>query len=66
MTRAKVSDLRNLSVPELDQKKNALEKELFELEQMKVTGQLDKPHRFKAVRRQIAQINTLKKEKQHV
>ena len=63
MSQAKAKDLRGLSLQELLQKKSALEKELHELNQKKVSGQLDKPHIFKQTRRQIAQILTLAKEK---
>ncbi|MCG3176430.1 MAG: 50S ribosomal protein L29 [Candidatus Omnitrophica bacterium] len=66
MSTAKIADLRSLSVAELGQKKEALQKELFELRQKKVTGQLEKPHQFRLVRRQIAQINTIQREKNHV
>lgn len=65
MSQPKARDLRDLSREELDQKKKALEKELFELRQKKVTGQLDKPHLFKQARRQIARVNTIQREKQH-
>ena len=61
----KVSEVRNLSVSELDAKKEALNKELFELRQKKITGTLEKPHFFKAIRKQIAQINTIKQEMRH-
>ena len=63
MSRVKAKDLRGLSAVELDQKRDALEKELHDLRQKKVTGQLDKPHFFKQLRRQIAQVNTVQKEK---
>jgi large subunit ribosomal protein L29 len=66
MSRSKVKDFRNLSAQELDQKKDTLEKELYALRQRKITGQLEKPHQFKMMRRQIAQINTLKREMRHV
>ncbi len=62
MTQVKAKDLRGLSGQELLHKKTVLEKELFDLRQKKVTGQLDKPHQFKLARRQIAQINTLEHE----
>lgn len=65
MNKIKFNELKNLSQPELTQKKNSLEKELFELRQKRASGQLDKPHFFKAIRRQIAQINTLQKETKH-
>lgn len=63
MSRVKAKDLRNLGKQELEQKKLALEKELHALRQKKITGQLEKPHLFRIARRQIAQINTLKREK---
>ena len=63
MSRVKAKDLRGLSSAELDQKNSGLEKELFDLRQKKATGTLEKPHQSKVIRRQIAQINTLRKEK---
>ncbi|OIO37855.1 MAG: 50S ribosomal protein L29 [Candidatus Omnitrophica bacterium CG1_02_46_14] len=63
MTQIKAKDIRGLSAAELDQKKSILEKSLFDLRQKKAMGTLEKPHEFKAIRRQIAQINTIKKEK---
>lgn len=63
MSRVKVKDLRGLSHVELDQKKQALQKELFELRQKKAMGTLEKPHRFKLIRKEIAQISTIRKEK---
>ena len=65
MSPLKISDIRGLSTQELEQKKGALEKELHELRQKRVTGQLDKPHQFKVLRRQIAQILTIQRESQH-
>ena len=65
MSRIKVNTLRDLSLQELQSKENAFQKELFDLRQKKITGQLDKPHLFKSVRRQIAQVHTLKREKQN-
>ena len=62
MSRPKANDLRNLTVEELEQKKSAFQKDLFDLRQKRTSGQLEKPHFFKALRRQIAQINTLKNE----
>ena len=62
MALTKGRDLRALSAGELTLEKQALEKNLNELRQKKVTGQLDKPHQFKLVRRQIAQIFTIENE----
>ena len=65
MSRVKARDLRGLSAVELDQKRESLEKELQGLRQKKVTGQLDKPHFFKQLRRQIAQVHTVEREKKN-
>ena len=65
MSKVKVAEMRNLSVQELEQKKGTLQRELFDLRQKKVGGQLDKPHFFKQLRRQIARINTIEREKAH-
>ena len=65
MSLVKGKDVRGLSAVELDLKQETLEKELRDLRQKKVTGQLDKPHAFKAARRQIAQINTIRRERQN-
>ena len=64
--RENLSSVRGLSVAELEQKKNGYEKDLFDLRQKKVTGQLDKPHQFKALKKQIARIETVKREKKDV
>ncbi len=66
MSKLKVNDLRALSAQELDQKIIAIEKELHDLRQKRITGQLDKPHLFKRSRRQIAQVLTVKREAKHV
>ncbi len=61
-----VNNLRGLSAAELDQKKSAFEKDLFDLRQKKGLGQLDKPHQFRLIRKQVAQIETIKREKKNV
>ena len=66
MSLAKAKDFRNLSAVELDQKKAAHQKELHDLRQKKAAGTLDKPHQFKHLRREIAQINTVKRENKNV
>ena len=66
MSKLKIKDIRNLSLGELDLKKHALEKELQDYRQKKIIGQLDKPHFFKMIRKQIAQVNTIKREMKNV
>lgn len=63
MSLVKAKDLRQHSPQELTQKASALRKELFELTQKREVGQLDRPHRMRQIRREIAQIMTVKNEK---
>jgi large subunit ribosomal protein L29 len=63
MPLAKAKDLRQYAAEELTQKVAALRKELFELTQKREVGQLDRPHRMRQIRREIAQIMTVKNEK---
>jgi len=55
----KISELRGKNVEELKQERLALLREQFNLRMQKATGQLNKPHQFKQVRRNIARINTI-------
>jgi len=59
----KAKDLRQLSEEELTERMEALRKEFFELTQKKEVGQVDRPHRFGHIRREIAQIGTVLSEK---
>ena len=63
MPQLKPRELRGLSLEELRMKRQEHEKTLSELRQKKITGQLDKPHEFKLLRKQIARANTIEKEK---
>lgn len=65
MAKIKTKELRNLSAAEIEQKTSELQKELLELRQKRIVGQLDKPHLFRSVKRQIARLNTIKREAQH-
>ena len=66
MSKENLGELRNLSTQELEHKKGALQRELFDLRQKRAGGTLEKPHFFKKLRRQVAQINTIEKEKARV
>lgn len=55
----KASDLRSKSAAELKELVEGLRKELFQLEMQKYTSQLDKPHRIREVRRDIARALTV-------
>ena len=63
MAKTKTNELRGLSADELRLKRESLEMGLGDLRQKKISGQLEKPHEFKLMRRQIAQIFTIEKEK---
>lgn len=63
MPLVKAKDLRQQDAGELTQKVAALRKELFELTQKREVGQLDRPHRMRQIRKEIAQIMTVKNEK---
>lgn len=63
MPLVKARDLRQQAADELTQKVAVLRKELFELTQKREVGQLDRPHRMRQIRREIAQIMTVKNEK---
>lgn len=55
----KPGDLRELSVEELGQKLNALLEEQYNLRSSSKTGKLEKPSRFREIRRDVARINTI-------
>ncbi|MFH1128261.1 MAG: 50S ribosomal protein L29 [Candidatus Omnitrophota bacterium] len=59
----KIKDLRDLSTEELMQKEKALGQELFKLNEGRYSGRVDKPHMFSLVKKDIARVKTLLKEK---
>lgn len=60
----KVKEIRELSAAELEQKLAALKDELFNLRFRSVTGQLDNPMRIGEVRKAIARIKTVLRERE--
>ncbi|MFO7859086.1 MAG: 50S ribosomal protein L29 [Ectothiorhodospiraceae bacterium] len=59
----KASDLRNKNEAELREELTGLLREQFNLRMQHATGQLDKNHRLKAVRRDIARVKTVLNER---
>ena len=59
----KVTELRNQSAEELTDRERDLSEQLFALRLQKVTGQLEKPARVRQVRRDLARVLTLQREK---
>lgn len=60
----KVSEIRNLSGEELDKKLVDLKDELFKLRFQLATGQLENPMRIREVRRGIARVQTIIRERE--
>ena len=59
----KVKELNNLSKEELLQKIKTLKEELFKLNMQRYGGRVDKPHMFGSVKKDIARIQTVLKQK---
>jgi large subunit ribosomal protein L29 len=57
------TELRDQAVEELQAKEKELAEQLFALRLQKVTGQLEKPARLREVRRQMARVLTVIREK---
>jgi large subunit ribosomal protein L29 len=60
----KASELRDLSPEELQQKQQELLEELFNLRFQLATGQIENVGRISAVRRDIARVKTVQRERQ--
>ncbi len=60
----KIKALRDLGKEELVQKEKDLKKEIFDMNFQKRHGRVEKPGRFKIVRRDIARILTILKERE--
>jgi len=60
----KVKDIRDMSAAELDQKLSGLKDELFNLRFQLATGQLENPMRIKEVKKSIARIKTIQRERE--
>lgn len=59
----KATELRDLSVEELQGKVRDFQQELFSLKYQLATGQIENPMRIRLVRRDIARARTILKEK---
>ena len=60
----KAKEIRNLSVEELNKKLGDLKKDLFMLRMQHATYQLDNPMQIAAVKKDIARIKTIIREKE--
>lgn len=60
----RIEDIREKSIPELNDKVLELKKELFELRFQQATGQLESQSKFKETKKTIARIKTVITEKE--
>ncbi len=60
----KAAEIRNMSAAELETRLGELKKDLFMLRMQHATNHLDNPVRINAVRRDIARVKTVLREKQ--
>ncbi|MCL2342899.1 MAG: 50S ribosomal protein L29 [Firmicutes bacterium] len=60
----KASEIRALTETELEEKLSALKKDLFMLRMQHATNHLDNPIKISAVRRDIARVKTVQRQKQ--
>ncbi|WP_019138789.1 MULTISPECIES: 50S ribosomal protein L29 [Peptoniphilus] len=60
----KANEIRNMSSEDLNNKVNELKNELFNLRFRLATGQLDNPSSIKNVKRDIARVKTIIRERE--
>ncbi|MCA9393345.1 MAG: 50S ribosomal protein L29 [Candidatus Omnitrophica bacterium] len=60
----KAKELRELSSQDLIAKERSFKKELFDLRNLNRVGRVEKPSRFRELRRDIARILTILKERE--
>lgn len=60
----RADELRNMNNAELEQKLREFKEELFNLRFQNATAQLDNPMRIKEVKRSIARIKTIMRERE--
>jgi large subunit ribosomal protein L29 len=59
----KGSEIRNMTVAEIENKVLALKEQLFKLNSENSTGRVERPNRFRDVKKDIARCYTILKEK---
>ena len=60
----KMADIRKLTTEDLNKKLEEMKKELFNLKFAGATGTLEKPHRIKELRHDVAKIKTVIRERE--
>lgn len=60
----KIKELHDMSSDELVQKEKSFKQDLYEMNNQRKVGSVEKPSRFKLLRRDIARIMTILKERE--
>ena len=60
----KIAEIRKLTTEDLNKKLEENKKELFNLKFASATGTLEKPHRIKELRHEVAKIKTVIRERE--
>jgi large subunit ribosomal protein L29 len=60
----KMADIRKLTTQDLNKRLEEDKKELFNLKFASATGNLEKPHRIKELRHEVAKIKTVIRERE--
>ena len=60
----KANEIRKLSTEEINTKINESKEELFNLRMKQATGSLEKPSRIRELRKQVARMKTILKERE--
>jgi len=60
----KIEEIRNLTTEEIVSKIDEIKEELFNLRFQKATGNLEKPSRIKELRKTVARMKTIIKERE--
>ncbi len=60
----KASEIRELSIEEINKKIVETKQEIFDLRMKQATGTLEKPHKLHDLRKDVARLKTILKEKE--
>ena len=61
----KPEDIRNMTIDEMENKVVALQEELFKFRFEQKTGRVEKPHKIRQIKKDIARLKTISREKQN-
>ena len=62
----KVKEIRELTTEEINKKLVEAKEELFNLRFQQATGSLEKPHRINELRKQVARMKTILREREQI